>query len=83
MVIASRFTDDPISGTSGALTFRKWNITGALTGLPAIGSETLRLSGPVPVAPMDETKPSERVAEAHDRMMGGNARFQFILTIGA
>ena len=82
-MIALGVTEDPISVASLDLAFQNWNFTGALTGLPAIGDETLKLSVLTPVAPMIEKMPLERAPEAYDRMIKGDARFRIVLTMGA
>ena len=76
-------TEDPISVASLDLAFQNWNFTGALTGLPAIGDETLKFSVLTPVAPMIEKMPLERAPEAYDRRIKGDASFRIVLTMGA
>ena len=52
-----------------------------LTGTPAAGDATLKFSVLTGVAPMIETMPLEKAAEAYAKMMSGKARFRMVLTV--
>jgi D-arabinose 1-dehydrogenase-like Zn-dependent alcohol dehydrogenase len=52
---------------------------GALTGTPAVGDATLRLSALSGVSAMIETVPLDQAAAAYAKMMSGKARFRMVL----
>jgi propanol-preferring alcohol dehydrogenase len=81
VVIALGATDEPIELSAFDLLFKQLGVDGALTGTPAAGDATLRFSVLCDVAPMVETMPLERAAEAYARMMSGQARFRMVLTM--
>ena len=64
------------------LIFGSRKLEGALTGDPATGDATLRFSALSGVSAMIETVPFERAADAYAKMMGGEARFRMVLTMG-
>jgi propanol-preferring alcohol dehydrogenase len=76
-------TPDPIELSSFDLLFSSRKVEGALTGNPATGDATLKFSVLNNVAPMIETMPLARAAEAYAKMMSGKARFRMVLTIGS
>ena len=63
------------------LIFGGRTLTGALTGDPATGDETLRFSVLSGVSAMIETVPLEKAADAYAKMMAGKARFRMVLTM--
>jgi len=81
-LIALGVGDDSIEISPMDLIFRNVTASGSLTGLPSTADATLKFSVLTPVAPMIETMPLERAAEAYDRMMKGDARFRIVLTMG-
>jgi len=81
-LIALGVGDDNIEVSPTDLIFRNVTASGSLTGLPSTADATLKFSVLTPVAPMIETMPLERAAEAYDRMMKGDARFRIVLTMG-
>jgi propanol-preferring alcohol dehydrogenase len=56
-------------------------VQGALTGTPATGDATLKFSVLTGVAPMIETMPLDKAAEAYAKLMAGKARFRMVLTM--
>jgi propanol-preferring alcohol dehydrogenase len=82
VVISLGATDEPIELSAFALLFQSLGVVGALTGTPAAGDATLRFSTITDVAPMVETMPLEKAAEAYAKMMAGQARFRMVLTMG-
>ena len=73
---------EPIEVSAMDLVFGSRKLTGALTGDPATGDETLRFSTLSGVSAMIETMPLERAEEAYAKMMAGKARFRMVLTMG-
>ena len=63
------------------LIFGGRTLTGALTGDPATGDETLRFSVLSGVSAMIETVPLEKAADAYAKMIAGKARFRMVLTM--
>jgi D-arabinose 1-dehydrogenase-like Zn-dependent alcohol dehydrogenase len=57
------------------------SVKGWYAGTSIDSQDTLAFSVRTGVRPMTETYPLERVAEAYDRMMSGEARFRVVLTI--
>ena len=72
---------EPIEVSSIDLIFGSRKLEGALTGNPATGDETLRLSVLSGVYAMIETVPLEQAADAYAKMMAGKARFRMVLTM--
>ncbi len=58
------------------------SVKGWYSGTSIDSQDTLTFSQRSGVKSMNEVYPFERVAEAYDRMMSGNARFRVVLTIG-
>ncbi len=58
------------------------SVKGWYSGTSIDSQDTLTFSQRSGVKSMNEVYPLERVAEAYDRMMSGNARFRVVLTIG-
>jgi D-arabinose 1-dehydrogenase-like Zn-dependent alcohol dehydrogenase len=58
------------------------SVKGWYAGTSIDSQDTLVFSARTGVRSMNETYPLERVAEAYDRMMSGNARFRVVLTMG-
>ncbi len=58
------------------------SVKGWYSGTSIDSQETLVFSARAGVRSMNESYPLERVAEAYDRMMSGNARFRVVLKIG-
>jgi D-arabinose 1-dehydrogenase-like Zn-dependent alcohol dehydrogenase len=58
------------------------SVKGWYSGTSIDTQDTLAFSARTGVKSMNETFPLERVAEAYDRMMSGNARFRAVLSIG-
>jgi D-arabinose 1-dehydrogenase-like Zn-dependent alcohol dehydrogenase len=67
----------PIFLLSGCRSVKGW-----YSGTSIDSQDTLAFSARTGVRSMNETFPLERVAEAYDRMMSGQARFRVVLTIG-
>jgi D-arabinose 1-dehydrogenase-like Zn-dependent alcohol dehydrogenase len=59
------------------------SVKGWYSGTSIDSEDTLAFSVRSGVRSMNETYPLDRVAEAYDRMMSGQARFRAVLTIGA
>jgi D-arabinose 1-dehydrogenase-like Zn-dependent alcohol dehydrogenase len=57
-------------------------ISGHASGTSMDSQDTLAFSALSGIRPMIETLPLERAAEAHDRMLSGDARFRMVLTTG-
>jgi D-arabinose 1-dehydrogenase-like Zn-dependent alcohol dehydrogenase len=64
------------------LLLRGRSIQGSAGGTAIEAEDAMAFSRLVGVAPMIETLPLERAAEAYDRMMSGEARFRMVLTTG-
>jgi D-arabinose 1-dehydrogenase-like Zn-dependent alcohol dehydrogenase len=58
------------------------SIKGWYSGTSIDSEDTLAFSARTGVRPMNETFPLERVHEAYERMMSGQARFRVVLTVG-
>ncbi|MGP0067538.1 MAG: alcohol dehydrogenase [Isosphaeraceae bacterium] len=58
------------------------SVKGWYSGTSIDSQDTLAFSVRTGVRSMNETYPLDRVSEAYDRMMSGNARFRVVLTIG-
>jgi D-arabinose 1-dehydrogenase-like Zn-dependent alcohol dehydrogenase len=65
-----------------ALLMGRRSVKGWYSGTAIDSEDTLRFSARTGVRSMNETFPLQRVAEAYDRMMSGNARFRVVLTMG-
>ena len=59
------------------------SIGGHASGTSMDSEDTMAFSALAGVAPLIETRPLERAAEAYERMMAGDARFRMVLTTGA
>src|SRR4051812_7408590 len=57
------------------------SVKGWYSGTSIDSQDTLAFSAMAGIRPMNETFPLDRVAEAYDRMMSGQARFRVVLTI--
>jgi alcohol dehydrogenase/propanol-preferring alcohol dehydrogenase len=68
----------PIFLLSGRRSVKGW-----YAGTAIDSQDTLAFSARAGVRSMNETFPLERVAEAYDRMMSGQARFRVVLTMGS
>jgi D-arabinose 1-dehydrogenase-like Zn-dependent alcohol dehydrogenase len=67
----------PLSLLMGCRSIKGW-----YSGTSIDSQDTLAFSVRTGVRPMSEIYPLERVSEAYDRMMSGQARFRVVLTIG-
>jgi D-arabinose 1-dehydrogenase-like Zn-dependent alcohol dehydrogenase len=65
-----------------ALLMGNRSVKGWYSGTSIDSQDTLAFSVLAGVRPMNETYPLERVSEAYDRMMSGQARFRVVLSIG-
>jgi D-arabinose 1-dehydrogenase-like Zn-dependent alcohol dehydrogenase len=74
---AESMTVSPVFLLSGCRSVRGW-----YSGTSIDAQDTLAFSQRMSVRSMNETYPLDRVAEAYDRMMSGQARFRVVLTIG-
>lgn len=79
LVVGADFT--PIEVTPAQLIFGGKSIQGWAAGTPADADDTLRFAELTGVRAMIETYPLERAAEAHARMLSGDARFRVVLTM--
>jgi len=77
-----------VIGASGPMTFNpqmilltSQSIKGWYSGTSIDSQDTLQFSVLTGVRSMNEVVPFERVAEAYDRMMSGNARFRVVLSM--
>lgn len=73
---------EPIETPSMVLIGQSASIVGHASGTSIESEDTLRFSALSGVRPMIETMPLERAPEAYARMMGGEARFRMVLTMG-
>ena len=67
----------------GQLLFRNLSVTGWYSGTSIDSQETLGFSVLTGVRSMNEIFPLERVNEAYERMLSGQARFRVVLTLGS
>ena len=67
----------PLSLIGGCRSVKGWN-----SGTSIDSQDTLAFSARTGVRSMNEVFPMDRVSEAYDRMMSGQARFRVVLTIG-
>lgn len=74
---AQSLTVSPLFLLSGRRAVRGW-----YSGTAADSQDTLKFSVLAGVRSMNEVYPLEKVAEAYDRMMSGQARFRVVLTTG-
>jgi D-arabinose 1-dehydrogenase-like Zn-dependent alcohol dehydrogenase len=72
------FLVDPILLISGRRSVKGW-----YSGTSIDSQDTLSFSASNDVRSMNEVYPLEKVTEAYERMMSGNARFRVVLQIGA
>jgi D-arabinose 1-dehydrogenase-like Zn-dependent alcohol dehydrogenase len=73
---------EPIEVSPLLLIGGRRRILGWPSGTSADSQDTLAFSARNGVRPMNEVFPLDRVAEAYDRMMSGEARFRVVLTTG-
>ncbi|HZZ72468.1 MAG TPA: alcohol dehydrogenase [Pirellulales bacterium] len=59
------------------------SVMGWYSGVSIDSQDTLDFSAMTGVAPLTESYPLERAAEAYERMMSGQARFRVVLTMGS
>ena len=74
--VAESMQVSPVTLLSGCRSVKGW-----YSGTSIDSQDTLAFSAMAGVRPMNETFPLDRVAEAYDRMMSGQARFRVVLTI--
>jgi D-arabinose 1-dehydrogenase-like Zn-dependent alcohol dehydrogenase len=74
---------EPIEVSPFLLIGGRRRILGWPSGTSTDSEDTLAFSARNGVRPMNEVFPLERVGEAYDRMMSGNARFRVVLTTGS
>jgi D-arabinose 1-dehydrogenase-like Zn-dependent alcohol dehydrogenase len=72
---------DPIEVPSLQIIGRRKSVKGWPSGTAMDSQDTMNFSAAQGIAPMIETMPRERAAEAFDRMMSGAARFRMVLTM--
>jgi len=72
----------PIPASPMQLIGGRQSIKGWYSGTSIDSQDTLSFSVLSGVRPMNEVFPLERVAEAYDRMLSGQARFRVVLTTG-
>jgi D-arabinose 1-dehydrogenase-like Zn-dependent alcohol dehydrogenase len=82
LVIAGA-AEEPLEVPALALILRRRSITGWYSGTAIDSQDTLAFSVLTGVRSMNEVFPLERVAEAYERMISGQARFRVVLTTGA
>ncbi|HEX3368362.1 MAG TPA: alcohol dehydrogenase [Candidatus Cybelea sp.] len=71
---------DSIDVSPNQLIFGRKRVVGWSSGIPADSEDTLEFCEMTGVAPMIETYPLARAADAYARMMSGKARFRVVLT---
>ena len=74
---------EPIEVPSLLIVGGRKSVVGWPSGTSMDSQDTLAFSALTGVAPMIETMPLERAAEAYARMMSGAARFRMVLTMPA
>lgn len=74
--------ETPLEVASLALIMARRSVEGWYSGTSIDAEETLRFSAQADVRSMNEVYPLERVTEAFDRMLSGQARFRVVLTMG-
>jgi D-arabinose 1-dehydrogenase-like Zn-dependent alcohol dehydrogenase len=74
---------DPIQIAPFDLINGSRTVVGHASGASIDSQDTLAFSAISGVRPTIETMPLERAAEAYDKMMGNEARFRMVLTMGA
>jgi D-arabinose 1-dehydrogenase-like Zn-dependent alcohol dehydrogenase len=74
---------EPIEVSPLLLIGGRRRILGWPSGTSSDSEDTLAFCARHGVRPMNEVFPLERVGEAYDRMMSGNARFRVVLTTGS
>jgi D-arabinose 1-dehydrogenase-like Zn-dependent alcohol dehydrogenase len=74
---------EPIEVSSMLMVGGRRSIAGWPSGTSKDSEDALSFSALAGVAPMIETMPLERAAEAYERMMSGAARFRMVLTTGS
>ncbi len=80
IILGAAFEPMEVSGIQ--LLGGRRTITGWPSGTSIDSQDTLAFSALTGVRSMNEAFPLERVAEAYDRMMSGQARFRVVLTMG-
>jgi propanol-preferring alcohol dehydrogenase len=79
-LIALGIPDEPVRVTPHQLVFQAVQVLGSLTGTPAENEQNLAFAEAHGVAPLMEQAPLADAAQAHARMMRGEARFRMVLT---
>jgi D-arabinose 1-dehydrogenase-like Zn-dependent alcohol dehydrogenase len=74
---------EPIEVSSMLMVGGRRSIAGWPSGTSKDSEDAMSFSALAGVAPMIETMPLERAAEAYERMMSGAARFRMVLTTGS
>src|ERR1700684_3781008 len=74
---------EPIEVASMLMVGGRRSIAGWPSGTSRDSEDTMAFSAQAGVAPMIETMPLERRAQAYERMMSGAARFRMVLTTGS
>jgi D-arabinose 1-dehydrogenase-like Zn-dependent alcohol dehydrogenase len=72
---------DPIEVPPMKIIGHRKAVKGWPSGTAMDSQDTMNFSASTGIAPMIETMPLERAAEAYERMMSGAARFRMVLTI--
>jgi D-arabinose 1-dehydrogenase-like Zn-dependent alcohol dehydrogenase len=72
---------DPIEVPPMRIIGHRKAVKGWPSGTAMDSQDTMNFSAATGIAPMIETMPLERAAEAYERMMSGAARFRMVLTI--
>jgi D-arabinose 1-dehydrogenase-like Zn-dependent alcohol dehydrogenase len=72
---------DPIEVPSMLIVGRRKSVKGWPSGTAMDSQDTMNFSAAAGIAPMIETMPLERAADAYARMMSGAARFRMVLTM--
>ena len=72
---------DPIEVSSLQIIGRRKSVRGWPSGTAMDSQDTMNFSAAAGIAPMVETMPLERAADAYARMMSGAARFRMVLTM--
>jgi D-arabinose 1-dehydrogenase-like Zn-dependent alcohol dehydrogenase len=74
---------DPIPVPAAAFIGGSTSLIGHASGTSRDSEDTLDFSVLAAVRPMIETMPLERVSEAYEKMLSGDARFRMVITTGA
>jgi D-arabinose 1-dehydrogenase-like Zn-dependent alcohol dehydrogenase len=81
-VIVLGASAEPIEVSPLMLLMARKGVVGWPSGTSIDSEDTLKFCVLTNVRPMIETMPLERVPEAYDRMMSGDARFRMVITTG-